>query len=109
VVRDTRRKQRVRRWLGQTRRADVAQALASSHLTPVEELERRQARETVYRALDRLGEKYRRVLILFEMEEMSGEEIAALTGLKVATVWVHLHRGRAQFLAELRREDGGCP
>jgi DNA-directed RNA polymerase specialized sigma24 family protein len=43
------------------------------------------------------------VIILFELEELSGEEIAALTGLKLATVWVHLHRGRERFLTELRR------
>ena len=61
----------------------------------------------MYRILDRLGEKYRRALVLFELEELSGEEIAALTGLKLATVWVHLHRGRALFLAEMNREVGG--
>jgi RNA polymerase sigma-70 factor (ECF subfamily) len=109
VVRGARRKQKVRRWLKHARRWDVEAALVPAHPTPVEELERRQARETVYGVLDRLPEKYRRVLILFEMEEMSGEEIAALTGIKLATVWVRLHRGRAQFLAELRREDGGRP
>ena len=44
-----------------------------------------------------MPDKYRQVLILFELEEMSGEDIAALTGLKVATVWVRLHRARQHF------------
>jgi RNA polymerase sigma-70 factor (ECF subfamily) len=107
VVRGGRRRERVRRWLDLVRRGDVQQSLAPPRLSPVEELERRQSRETVYRILDRLAEKYRRVLVLFELEELSGEEIAALTGLKLATVWVQLHRARAQFLAEMNREVGG--
>jgi len=45
------------------------------------------------------------VLILFELEELSGEEIAPLTGLKLATVWVHLHRARARFIAEMKRDS----
>jgi DNA-directed RNA polymerase specialized sigma24 family protein len=60
----------------------------------------------VYRILDRLTDKYREVLILFELEGASGEQIAALTGRKLATVWVHLHRARRQFLDELEREGG---
>jgi RNA polymerase sigma-70 factor (ECF subfamily) len=107
VVRGGRRRERVRRWLTFVRRGDVEQSLSPPRLTPVEELEQRQSRDTVYRILDRLAEKYRRVLVLFELEELSGEEIAALTGVKLATVWVHLHRARALFLAEMNREDGG--
>jgi RNA polymerase sigma-70 factor (ECF subfamily) len=106
VVRDGRRKERVRQWLGRVRRADVEQALSPTPLTPVEELDRRESRETVYRILNRLADKYRNVLILFELEGMSGEEIAALTGLKLATVWVHLHRARAGFLTEMKRQAG---
>jgi RNA polymerase sigma-70 factor (ECF subfamily) len=104
VVRDARRKERGHRWLGRSRRAELEQALAPTHLTPVELLEQRQAHETVYRILDGLADKYRRVLILFELEGLSGEEIAALTGTKLATVWVHLHRARAQFLNEMKRD-----
>jgi RNA polymerase sigma-70 factor (ECF subfamily) len=109
VVRGGRRRERLRRWLDFVRRGDVEQSLAPPRLSPVEELERRQSRATVYRILDRLAEKYRRVLVLFELEELSGEEIAALTGLKLATVWVQLHRARALFLAEMNRELGGSP
>jgi RNA polymerase sigma-70 factor (ECF subfamily) len=107
VVRGGRRRERVRRWIDFVRRGDVERSLSPPRLSPVEELERRQSRETVYRILDRLTDKYRRVLVLFELEELSGEQIAELTGLKLATVWVHLHRARAQFLAEMNREVGG--
>jgi RNA polymerase sigma-70 factor, ECF subfamily len=66
-------------------------------------LERQQSVDTVYRILDRIPDKYRTVLILFEIEELSGDEIATLTGLKSSTVWVHLHRARARFLCEMKR------
>jgi RNA polymerase sigma-70 factor (ECF subfamily) len=106
VVLKARRRERVRRWLDVVRRGDVEESLAPPRPSPVEELERLQSRETVYVVLDRLAEKYRRVLVLFELEELSGEEIATLTGTKLATVWVHLHRARALFLAEMQRELG---
>jgi RNA polymerase sigma-70 factor, ECF subfamily len=107
VVRGRRRKDRIRRWLARSRRADVERsAVSPAPLTPIEELERRRASATVYRILDRLPDRYRDVLILFELEGVSGEEIAALTGRKPATVWVHLHRARQRFLEEMDRETG---
>ncbi len=69
----------------------------------LELLRQAEVRVDVYEVLDRLGDRYRTVLILFELEELSGEEIAALTGLKLATVWVRLHRARAKFLSELEK------
>jgi len=48
--------------------------------------------------LDRLPERYRRVLILFELEGLSTLEIAALIGARVGTVRVWLYRARAAFL-----------
>jgi len=106
VVRENRRKERFRRWFSLARHIDIADAFAPPHFTPVDELERRQSTETTYRILDRMPEKYRTVLVLFELEELSGEEIATLTGLKLATVWVHLHRARARFLGEMKRTLG---
>jgi RNA polymerase sigma-70 factor (ECF subfamily) len=106
VAREGRRKDRFRRWFSRARHLEIERAMAPSHLTPVDEFERRQSSETVYRILDRLPGKYRNVLILFELEELSGEEIATLTGLKTATVWVHLHRARARFIAEMKRDSG---
>jgi RNA polymerase sigma-70 factor (ECF subfamily) len=102
VVRDWRRKDRLRRLIRRVRRDDVEDALTVAALTPAESAEQRQARALVYAALDRLPEKYRQVLILFELEELSGEEVAAMTGLKLATVWVRLHRARQYFLPALK-------
>jgi RNA polymerase sigma-70 factor (ECF subfamily) len=65
-------------------------------------LERREASAALYRLLDGVGEKYRTVLILFELEGKSGEEIAALTGTSLANVWVRLHRGRQKLVSRFQ-------
>ncbi len=55
----------------------------------------------VYRALDKLSADDRTVLVLFELEGLSGEEVSELTGIKLANVWVKLHRARKRFAAQL--------
>ena len=100
---DRRRKDRFRRWFARARSPEIESASSRPPATPVDILERRQSIEGVYRILNRIPDKYRTVLILFEIEEMSGEEIAALTGQKEATVWVRLHRARGRFLCEMKR------
>jgi RNA polymerase sigma-70 factor (ECF subfamily) len=109
VARQSRRKDRFRRWFSRARQFDIEDAIAPARLTPVDDLERRQSTEACYRILDGMPDKYRTVLILFELEELSGEEIATLTGLKLATVWVHLHRARSRFLTDMRRAAGRGP
>lgn len=108
VVKHRRRKDRLRRWL--TGKADAA---AELQLAPGpsadEQLELHERARTLHRVLDRLSERSRTVLVLFELESMSGEQIAHLLEAKTATVWVWLHRARAQFqkkMAELEREEG---
>jgi RNA polymerase sigma-70 factor (ECF subfamily) len=100
---DRRRRDRFRRWFSRVRSPDIEREFSPSQPTPVDVLERRQSIESVYRMLDRMPDKYRTVLILFELEELSGEEIAGLTGQKESTVWVRLHRARARFLNEMKR------
>jgi RNA polymerase sigma-70 factor, ECF subfamily len=73
--------------------------------TPQRELERREQNLRLYRALDRLPEAYRTALILYELEELSGEEVARLTGVPLGTVWVRLHRGRERLMKILAREE----
>lgn len=80
---------------------DIQDHVESGDPSAHELSERRQANARIYQVLDRMNEGYRTLLILFEMEELSGEEIAELTGLKLATVWVRLHRARKQFAQEL--------
>lgn len=101
-VRHQRRKLRFRQFLSGDA-SDVIGQTPSTRPTPVEVLEQRQASATVYRVLDGMSDKYRTAFILFEIEQVSGEEIAALLGQKVATIWVWLHRARAQFAAGLAK------
>jgi RNA polymerase sigma-70 factor (ECF subfamily) len=65
-------------------------------------LEARERTQLLYRLLDELGEEERALLILFELEELSGSEIAEITGAKLGTVWVRLSRARRKFLERLR-------
>jgi RNA polymerase sigma factor (sigma-70 family) len=102
VVRHRRRKERMRRWLGGSAE-EVARDLPSPSRTAEEELAGQQVQARFYRALEGMNERYRAALILFELEGLSGEEIAALMDAKTATVWVWLHRARADFLKRLQR------
>jgi RNA polymerase sigma-70 factor (ECF subfamily) len=102
IVRAHRRKARLRALLRRSvaEEGDRAQG-RSSAISPVEDLIERQRARSVYRALEALDDKYRSVFVLFEIEGLSGDEIAALTGIKVATVWVRLHRARERFVRRI--------
>jgi RNA polymerase sigma-70 factor (ECF subfamily) len=73
--------------------------------TPQQEMERQERHARLYRALDRLPDRYRTTLILFEIEELSGEQVAERTGTSLNTVWVRLHRGRERLLQILAEDD----
>ena len=73
--------------------------------TPQEELERGEQHVRLYAALDKLADCYRTTVILYEIEGLSGDEVAKLTGVSLGTVWVRLHRGRARLLKCLREEE----
>src|SRR5262249_45829672 len=108
VVRHRRRRDPWRRiWrsiadLGERRPSEPI----SPRPTPVEELERREQHVALYRLLDPLPERLRTVLILYEREELSGDEIAELLGVRAVTVRVRLHRARERFLRMLAEERG---
>jgi len=106
VVRTRRRKERFRRRFGFAGDPDRLHVVASGP-TPLEAAERRQSADLIYRALDGIPEKYRTIFILFEIDGMSGEEIAELTGVKLATVWVQLTRARAQLLKRFEKLERG--
>ena len=113
IVRAHRRKVRLRTLLRRSvDEGHAGRGSSTSPLSPVEELMERQRARLVYRALDSLGDKYRSVFVLFELEGLSGDEIAALTGIKVATVWVRLSRARARFVRQIHALtscDEDCP
>jgi RNA polymerase sigma-70 factor (ECF subfamily) len=63
------------------------------------------ARRNVDAALTALEQNERLVFILFEMEGLSGNQVAARAGCAVSRVWQDLHRARRKFRTVV--EDGG--
>ena len=104
-VRHRRRKERWRRWLGGLIPPAAAETASPERGAP-ELLQRREDIAHLYAALQDMNEKYRQVLILFEMEDRTGEEVAELLGARVETVWVWLHRARAQLAARVHAMEG---
>lgn len=58
------------------------------------------------RALARLTEEKRLVLLMVEREEMSGEEVARALGIPIGTVWTRLFHARAAMRRALKRREG---
>ena len=72
--------------------------------TPATLLERRETRATVRRLLDSLSENKRTVFVLFEIERLSGQQIADILRVPIQTVWNRLFHARKAFLKLLARE-----
>jgi RNA polymerase sigma-70 factor, ECF subfamily len=104
IVRERRTRGWWRRWAagiadGDSRGpiSDLAE-LAVDQPDALDLLQRREATAALYDILDGIGETYRTVIILFELEGLSGEQIAALTGTSLGNVWMRLHRARKRVL-----------
>ncbi len=104
LVANDRRRRQTRRWWTRFAPNAVERAIATTD-TPLEELEKRERRTQFYQALDALNERQRRVLVLFELEEMSIADVSALTGLRAGNVRVLLHRARAAFLKRMTERE----
>jgi len=70
-------------------------------------LERHETRALVRRAIDRLPESYRTVLVLRDIEELDTEETAVALGLQVNAVKTRLHRARQALRTLIEREMRG--
>lgn len=70
---------------------------------PEEAAGRAQARARLARVLDAMDPDQRALLVMFEIEEMACDDIAAIVGAPVGTVWSRLHTARRQFEAALAR------
>ena len=108
TIRNWRRRERWRRFVSRLTRnlEDITDAMQP---TPVDEIERHQAAERFYRILDEMPHRHRSLLVLFEIEAQTADEIGQLMDLKPATVRVRLHRARADFLKRLRALEGATP
>ena len=68
--------------------------LAAERQTPETILIERSNRQIVHRAIDELPERYREVLLLCEVEEMSYQQIAVILSIPIGTVMSRLARAR---------------
>jgi RNA polymerase sigma-70 factor (ECF subfamily) len=75
---------------------------ATTELCPLDELTRAETIETVRRAVLSLPPKYREVIVLCELQEVSYAETAEILDCAIGTVRSRLHRARALLLAKLR-------
>jgi len=71
--------------------------------TPEEWTERREVVTAVRQAIDGLPSEFRLPLVLKELEGVSVSDVAAITGLKSATVKTRLHRARLRLRKALMK------
>lgn len=76
--------------------------MAESPSDPQALLEAQERTHLLYQLLDELTETQRTVFILFEIEGLSGAQIAEITGTGVNAVWVRLSRARRKFMESMR-------
>jgi len=88
--------------LGDESDDDVPLVHASSELCPLEDLTRAETIESVRKAVLSLPSKYREVVVLCELQDVSYGETAEILGCAIGTVRSRLHRARALLLAKLR-------
>ena len=70
---------------------------------PEAALQRGQARQQLETILDELDLDKRAVFVMFEIDELSCDEIAAVVGVPVGTVYSRLHAARASFREAIAR------
>jgi RNA polymerase sigma-70 factor (ECF subfamily) len=87
-----RRRQKVARALGAVFGPREAEAVQASIDVPEEELARR-----TNDAVGRLSVVQREVFVLYELQGLSGEQIAEIVDCPIATVWSRLHYARREF------------
>jgi len=85
-------------------RGQLAALTASGEVGPEQQLLREENREELQHAVLKIPPDYRMVLVLHDMEELSTEEVAEITGLREGTVRVRLHRARVFLRNQLARK-----
>jgi RNA polymerase sigma-70 factor (ECF subfamily) len=69
---------------------------------PLDNLTRAETIESVRRAVLSLPERYREVVVLCELEDLSYVEAAEVLGVAIGTIRSRLHRARALLVEKLR-------
>lgn len=97
-----RRLRRERFYVSVERLEDDVLSECFSKEEPFEDLFRMESIESVRRAVLALPERYREVVVLCELQELSYAEAAQVLGCAIGTVRSRLHRARALLIAKLR-------
>jgi RNA polymerase sigma-70 factor, ECF subfamily len=100
------RKERIRRLFANAFR--VERPAQPATYEPLSKLERKQAAERIVAALDALSWKKRTVVVMYELEGWSCEQIAEALGIPASTVYTRLHHARrdlAHALCDLREKQ----
>jgi RNA polymerase sigma-70 factor, ECF subfamily len=97
-VRDFRRRAWVKHIFTR-RRADEPDVLPHGGTSPAAALERKEEQRVLQTLLLKMAEARRTAFVLFEIEGLSGEEIARIQSIPINTVWTRLHHARREFFA----------
>ena len=91
---------RRRRWVRSMLGLEAAEDVSRGE-SPERHRERRDAERWVARALEAMTPKKREAFVLFELDGLSGPEVAEALGIPVATVWTRLFHARKDFAAQV--------
>jgi RNA polymerase sigma-70 factor (ECF subfamily) len=83
----------------------LGERIADTAPGPDSHLERREAREQVHRALQRLSPELREAVILRDLQDMDYREIAAVLKVPEGTVKSRINRGRTELARLLARTE----
>jgi RNA polymerase sigma-70 factor (ECF subfamily) len=97
-VRDFRRRSWVKHIFTK-RRVDEPDTLPHAAGNPAAMLEHKEKQRILYALLGKMQEDRRSAFVLFEIEGLSGEEIARIQSVPLNTVWTRLHHARKEFFA----------
>jgi RNA polymerase sigma-70 factor (ECF subfamily) len=86
-------------------RQELQKLSGSPDGTPETSLLRRESAKRLREAVQKLPPDYRLVLVLHDMEELSDEDVAEITGLRLGTIRVRLHRARLFVRKQLAKLD----
>ena len=75
--------------------------IAAGTALPEEELESLELQDTVQKEILKLPEKYRTVIVLKYIEELSLKEISEILDLPIGTIKTRIHRGREALRKQL--------
>jgi RNA polymerase sigma-70 factor (ECF subfamily) len=97
-VRDFRRRTWVKHIFTK-RRVEEPDALVHGGGGPAVVLEHKEEQRILHLILGKIREERRSAFVLFEIEGLSGDEIARIQNVPTNTVWTRLHHARKEFFA----------